>query len=141
MAVSDSSREVRLYCILSWIGFSDCSAQTLYSAFQQAVVRNVNDKNGQLQKQLDNVIREGKLKRMVCSAMSLITNFLPYNLANGEMNLMNNKKTGKVRFLIFIADLMVDVELERDLELERRKVRELQETARERDKEYQKLKV
>ena len=36
---------------------------------------------------------------------------------------------------------MVDVELERDLELERRKVRELQETARERDKEYQKLKV
>ena len=104
-------------------------------------MRNVNDKNGQLQKQLDNVIREGKLKRMVCSAMSLITNFLPYNLANGEMNLMNNKKTGKVRFLIFIADLMVDVELERDLELERRKVRELQETARERDKEYQKLKV
>jgi hypothetical protein len=36
---------------------------------------------------------------------------------------------------------MVDAELERDLELERRKVRELQETARERDKEYQKLKV
>ena len=78
---------------------------------------------------------------MVCSAISFITNLLPYNLANGEMNLMNNKKTGKVRFLIFIADLMVDVELERDLELERRKVRELQETARERDKEYQKLKV
>ncbi|KAF8803809.1 hypothetical protein BYT27DRAFT_6720183 [Phlegmacium glaucopus] len=73
------------------------------NAFQQAVVRNVNDKNGQLQKQLDNVIRE----------------------ANGEMNLLNNKKA----------------ELERDLELERRKVRELQETARERDKEYQKLKV
>jgi len=66
-------------------------------------VRNVNDKNGQLQKQLDNVIRE----------------------ANGEMNLLNNKKA----------------ELERDLELERRKVRELQETARERDKEYQKLKI
>jgi len=36
-------------------------------------VRNVNDKNGQLQKQLDNVIRE----------------------ANGEMNLLNNKKNGK----------------------------------------------
>lgn len=36
---------------------------------------------------------------------------------------------------------MVDAELERDLDLERRKVRELQETARERDKEYQKLKV
>jgi hypothetical protein len=27
-------------------------------------VRNVNDKNGQLQKQLDNVIREGKLNDM-----------------------------------------------------------------------------
>jgi len=40
------------------------------NAFQQAVERNVNDKNGQLQKQLDNVIRE----------------------ANGEMNLLNNKK-------------------------------------------------
>ena len=32
-------------------------------------------------------------------------------------------------------------ELERDLELERRKVRDLQEASRERDKEYQKLKV
>ncbi|KAF8165040.1 hypothetical protein B0H34DRAFT_220653 [Crassisporium funariophilum] len=73
------------------------------NTFQQAVVRNVNDKNAQLQKQLDNVVRE----------------------ANGEMNLLNNKKA----------------ELERDLELERRKVRELQEGSRERDKEYQKLKI
>ena len=32
-------------------------------------------------------------------------------------------------------------ELERDLELERRRTRELQEASRERDKEYQKLKV
>lgn len=87
-----------MYSVLDW--FSNCSAQTPYSAFQQAVVRNVNDKNGQLQKQLDNVIREGKLKWMVCSAISFITNLLPYNLANGEMNLMNNKKTGKVRFLV-----------------------------------------
>ncbi|EDR14743.1 uncharacterized protein LACBIDRAFT_305749 [Laccaria bicolor S238N-H82] len=30
------------------------------SSFQQAVVRNVNDKNAQLQKQLENVVREGK---------------------------------------------------------------------------------
>ncbi|KAF8805647.1 hypothetical protein BYT27DRAFT_7234246, partial [Phlegmacium glaucopus] len=72
-------------------------------AFQQAVVRNVNDKNGQLQNQLDNVIRE----------------------ANGEINVLNNKKA----------------ELECDLEQECRKVRELQETASERDKEYQKLKI
>lgn len=33
------------------------------------------------------------------------------------------------------------LELERDLELERRKVRELQDTSREREKEYQRLKV
>jgi hypothetical protein len=33
------------------------------------------------------------------------------------------------------------IELERDLELERRKVRELQDGSRERDKEYTKLKV
>ena len=31
--------------------------------------------------------------------------------------------------------------LEKELELERRKLRELQDSARERDKEYQKLKV
>ncbi|KAF8738134.1 hypothetical protein AX14_011723 [Amanita brunnescens Koide BX004] len=73
------------------------------SVFQQAVLRNVSDKNAQLQKQLDNVIRE----------------------ANGEIGLLNSK----------IA------ELERDLEIERRKNRELQDTTRERDKEYQKLKV
>lgn len=45
--------------------------------------------------------------------------------ANGEINLLNNK----------------NAELQRDLELERRKVRDLQEAAREQDKEYQKLKV
>ncbi|KAK7061480.1 E3 ubiquitin-protein ligase CCNB1IP1 [Favolaschia claudopus] len=73
------------------------------NSFQQAVVRNVNDKNAQLQKQLENVIRE----------------------ANSEINLLSNK----------------NAELERDLELERRKVRDLQEAAREQDKEYQKLKA
>ncbi|KAJ7638573.1 hypothetical protein FB45DRAFT_976707 [Roridomyces roridus] len=73
------------------------------NSFQQAVVRNINDKNAQLQKQLDNVVRE----------------------ANGEINLLSNK----------------NAELERDLELERRKVRDLQDAGRERDKEYQKLKV
>ncbi|KAF7353034.1 E3 ubiquitin-protein ligase CCNB1IP1 [Mycena venus] len=73
------------------------------NSFQQAVVRNVNDKNAQLQKQLENVVRE----------------------ANGEINLLSNK----------------NAELERDLELERRKVRDLQDAAREQDKEYQKLKA
>ncbi|KAJ7688453.1 hypothetical protein B0H17DRAFT_938472 [Mycena rosella] len=68
-----------------------------------AVVRSVNDKNAQLQKQLENVVRE----------------------ANGEIHLLSNK----------------NAECERDLELERRKVRDLQDAAREKDKEYQKLKV
>ena len=45
--------------------------------------------------------------------------------ANGELSLMNNKLQG----------------LERDLEVECRKLREMQDAARERDKEYQKLKV
>lgn len=35
-------------------------SQTTLSSFQQAVLRNLNDKNSQLQKQLDNVVREGK---------------------------------------------------------------------------------
>lgn len=41
------------------------------------------------------------------------------------------------------SKLLEDIfsELERDLELERRKVRELQEGSRERDREYAKLKV
>ncbi|KAI0734979.1 hypothetical protein C8Q72DRAFT_335315 [Fomitopsis betulina] len=73
------------------------------ASFQNAVYRNVNEKNAQLQKQLDNVIRE----------------------ANGEISLLNNKLT----------------ELERDLELERRKAAGLQDSLKDRDKEYQKLKV
>ncbi|KAL5530182.1 hypothetical protein ACEPAF_6439 [Sanghuangporus sanghuang] len=72
------------------------------SSFQQAVLKNMNERNAQLQKQLDNVIRE----------------------ANGELSLLNNKLQG----------------LERELEIERRKIREMQDAARERDKEYQKLK-
>ncbi|KAI5894242.1 uncharacterized protein SCHCODRAFT_02700763 [Schizophyllum commune H4-8] len=73
------------------------------NSFQQAVVRNLTDKNAQLQKQLDNVVRE----------------------ANGEISLLNDKTN----------------ELQRELELERRKTRDLQEAQRERDKEYQKLKA
>ncbi|KAG5728735.1 E3 ubiquitin-protein ligase CCNB1IP1 [Termitomyces sp. T112] len=73
------------------------------NSFQQAVVRNLNDKNAQLQKQLENVVRE----------------------ANGEISLLNGKAA----------------ELERDLELERRKIHELQDTSRDREKEYQKLKL
>ncbi|KAL0573714.1 hypothetical protein V5O48_008233 [Marasmius crinis-equi] len=73
------------------------------NTFQQAVLRNLNDKNSQLQKQLDSVVRE----------------------ANSEIALLNNKRA----------------ELERDLEVEKRKVRDLQEANRESEKEYQKLKT
>lgn len=45
--------------------------------------------------------------------------------ANGELSLLSNKVHG----------------LEKELELERRKLREMQDSAREKDKEYQKLKV
>ncbi|KAH9071656.1 hypothetical protein EDB83DRAFT_2505664 [Lactarius deliciosus] len=73
------------------------------NSFQHAVVRSVNDKNAQLQKQLENLVRE----------------------ADSEINLLSGKLS----------------DLERDLDLERRKNRDLQESSRERDKEYQKLKV
>uniref|UniRef100_A0A8H8CKS0 Uncharacterized protein n=1 Tax=Psilocybe cubensis TaxID=181762 RepID=A0A8H8CKS0_PSICU len=72
-------------------------------------------------KQFDNVVRE----------------------ANGELNLLNSKKAGLRDYLPpkQIVDCVNVTELERDLELERRKVRELQDAARERDKEYAKLKA
>ncbi|KIP09885.1 hypothetical protein PHLGIDRAFT_102240 [Phlebiopsis gigantea 11061_1 CR5-6] len=72
-------------------------------SFQQAVIRSVNEKNAQAQKELNTVVRE----------------------AQGEIALLNNK----------IA------ELQRDLELERRRASTLQDSLKEREKEYQKLKV
>ncbi|CAE6358978.1 unnamed protein product [Rhizoctonia solani] len=72
------------------------------SSFQAAILKNLNERNAHLQKQLDNVVRE----------------------ANSELGLLNNKLTG----------------IERDLEVERRKCRDLAESTREKDKEYQKLK-
>ncbi|CAE6364975.1 unnamed protein product [Rhizoctonia solani] len=73
------------------------------SSFQAAILKNLNERNAHLQKQLDNIVRE----------------------ANSELNLLNNKLTG----------------VERDLEVERRKCRDLAESSREKDKEYQKLKA
>ncbi|CAL1702157.1 unnamed protein product [Somion occarium] len=71
-------------------------------AFQLTVLRNVSEKSGYLQKELDNAVRE----------------------ARGQISLLNSKIS----------------ELERDLELERRKSGTLQDSLREREKEYQKLK-
>ncbi|CCO27562.1 hypothetical protein RSOLAG1IB_05586 [Rhizoctonia solani AG-1 IB] len=73
------------------------------SSFQAAILKNLNERNAHLQKQLDNIVRE----------------------ANSELSLLNNKLTG----------------VERDLEVERRKCRDLAESSREKDKEYQKLKA
>ncbi|KAG8906864.1 hypothetical protein FRB99_005924 [Tulasnella sp. 403] len=72
------------------------------SAFQAALLKNANERNATLSKQLENVIRE----------------------ANSEISLLNNKCA----------------EMERELELERRKTRDMTETLKDRDKEYQKLK-
>lgn len=47
------------------------------SSFQQAVSRNLNDRNAQLQKQLENVIRE----------------------ANGEIRLLGDKITGATIYI------------------------------------------
>lgn len=66
-------------------------------------MRSINDKNAQLQKQLENLVRE----------------------ADSEINLLSGKLS----------------DFERDLDLERRKNRDLMESSRERDKEYQKLKA
>ncbi|OSC96733.1 hypothetical protein PYCCODRAFT_1378622 [Trametes coccinea BRFM310] len=72
-------------------------------SFQQALYRNVNEKNAQMEKRLENVIRE----------------------ANGEISLLTNKLS----------------DLERDLEGERRKAATLQDSLKESEKEYHKLKV
>ncbi|KAH9853827.1 hypothetical protein C2E23DRAFT_96875 [Lenzites betulinus] len=72
-------------------------------SFQQALYRNVTEKNAQLEKRLENVIRE----------------------ANGEISLLTNKLT----------------EMERDLEGERRKSASMQDSLKESEKEYHKLKT
>ncbi|KAG9032959.1 hypothetical protein FRB95_000707 [Tulasnella sp. JGI-2019a] len=72
------------------------------SSFQVALLKNANEKNADMSKQLDNVIHE----------------------ARSQIELLTNKNSL----------------LERDLELERRKTRELSDASREKDKEYQKLK-
>lgn len=68
------------------------------------------------------LITSSEKVRQSFSCPILLTLLIP---ANGELSLMNLKLQG----------------LERELEQERRKVREMQESARERDKEYNKLKV
>lgn len=110
------------------------------SSYQQSVLKYANEKNAQLQKQLDNVIREGT---RAPSAFSVVSSHLILK-ANGELNLLNNKIQGTTygnRKLDLDASSQRIIALERDAELEKRKNRDLQEASRERDREYQKLKV
>ena len=60
-------------------------------SYQQSVLKYANEKNAQLQKQLDNVIREGT---RASSVSSLIPPLIPILKANGELNLLNNKIQG-----------------------------------------------
>ncbi|EUC66283.1 hypothetical protein RSOL_474010 [Rhizoctonia solani AG-3 Rhs1AP] len=53
------------------------------SSFQAAILKNLNERNAHLQKQLDNVVRE----------------------ANSELGLLNNKLTGTTRFLSTISQI------------------------------------
>ena len=61
------------------------------SSYQQSVLKYTNEKNAQLQKQLDNVIREGK---RASSAPIVISPHAWHKIANGELNLLNNKIQG-----------------------------------------------
>ncbi|EJF63017.1 hypothetical protein BD309DRAFT_866934 [Dichomitus squalens] len=72
-------------------------------SFQQALYKNVTEKNAQLEKRLENVIRE----------------------ANGEISLLTNKMS----------------DMGREVETERRKSAGLQDSLKENEKEYHKLKV
>lgn len=59
LAVSDTSRKVRDG--LQFDKSHDVSeVHASHSSFQQAVLRNVNERNAQMQKQLENVVREGE---------------------------------------------------------------------------------
>lgn len=65
-------------------------------------------------------------------------------IANSELGLLTNKLAGEIQhdgiFRSFIS-LYLCAGYERDLELERRKNRDLVEAAKDKDTEYQKLKV
>ncbi|KAK7696626.1 hypothetical protein QCA50_001284 [Cerrena zonata] len=79
----------------------------------------MSEKNGYLQKELDNAVRE----------------------ARGQISLLNNKVSGILDRFLLLHPTQSFAEMERDLELERRRSASLQDSLRDREKEYQKLKV
>ncbi|EPQ59375.1 hypothetical protein GLOTRDRAFT_33968 [Gloeophyllum trabeum ATCC 11539] len=60
------------------------------NSFQQAVLRNLNDRNAQLQKQLDNVLREGE----PFAELTKLAGNDTYVSANSEISLLGNKISG-----------------------------------------------
>jgi hypothetical protein len=55
------------------------NSHSLRSSFQQAVVRSVNDKNAQLQRQLENVVREGACVSHSSSPFMSLTEHLDWH--------------------------------------------------------------
>ncbi len=114
---------------------------TWISSFQQAVLRNANERNAQMQKQLENVVREGILNIYVWIS-SLICCIV---IANSELSLLNTKVAGvlcpvRIPSVRGFTAWVLRLALERDLEVEKRKNRDLMDAAKDRDAEYQKIK-
>jgi hypothetical protein len=65
-----------------------------HSSFQHAVVRSINDKNAQLQKQLENLVREGIVFRTTDRDAKKVT-FL-WSLADSEISLLSSKLSGEL---------------------------------------------
>lgn len=66
------------------------------SSFQHAVVRSINDKNAQLQKQLENLVREGNycfFAPPIETDKKMSKNFLR-SLADSEISLLSSKLSG-----------------------------------------------
>lgn len=58
------------------------------NSFQQIIFKNANEKMAQMQKQLDNVIREGVYRHVALIGSSLLSS------ANGQIGLLNDKVSG-----------------------------------------------
>jgi hypothetical protein len=107
-------------------------------------VRNLNDTNAHLQKQLENVVREGLSLALHNAMLSLSWPPRRHKRMERSISSTTNWQVSQalsVKHFRSTMHFLPGPELERDLELERRKVRELQDSSRNQDKEYQKLKA
>ena len=127
---------------------STASRDSLGSSFQHAVVRSINDKNAQLQNQLENLVREGSYCLHV-KALNFRSVTLRSCSVDSEINLLSSKLSGdffEKPLGSHFSDSSVTTSVlslyrpRTRLGSGRRKNRDLQETSRERDEEYQKLK-